>query len=211
MDKITYQLRQKAINEEFDYTFLKSLLSSYQNPRDKITRMLKNGEILRIKKGLYVFGPNLRKTPYSKEVLANLIYGPSYLSLEYALAFYNLIPERVETVTSVTNKKNKVFQTSVGLFTYQYLENTRYQVGLTLLRRDATHSVLIATKEKALADLLFLKGPKHFNNKNDLKLFLTENLRMEIADLKKMSKTRLRAIATAYKDDIINLLLELLK
>ena len=55
-----------------------------------------------MKKGLYVFGENNRQRPYSREILANLMYGPSYISLEYALQHYGLIPERVEALTSVT-------------------------------------------------------------------------------------------------------------
>jgi len=71
-------------------------------PRDKISDLLKKGTIIRVKKGLYVFGEDNRKKPYSKEILANLIYGPSYISLDYALQYHGLIPERVEAVTSVT-------------------------------------------------------------------------------------------------------------
>jgi len=55
-------------------------------PRDRVTALLRDGHILRVKKGLYV--KNDRKEPFSREILANLIDGPSYLSLEYALAYH---------------------------------------------------------------------------------------------------------------------------
>ena len=61
------------------------------------------------KKGLYIFGKSVALQPYSKEVLANLIYGPSAISLSYALSYYGLIPERVHIVTSITNNRIKTF------------------------------------------------------------------------------------------------------
>ncbi len=210
MNTLIQNIRQNSINEEFDYSFLKSFLKEYSHPRDKITRMLKHSEIVRVKKGLYVFGPDFRKTPYVKELLANLIYGPSYISLEYALAFYHLIPERVEIVTSITNKRNKIFKTPVGLFTYQYLKNDCYGVGTTLLNLDTTHVVLMATQEKALADLLFFKNLKHIKTTKELLVFLTENLRIELSSLKKFNKKRFKQIAEVYQNPIINLLLEII-
>src|SRR5205085_9208942 len=103
-----------AQREEIDYQFLLSLLLEYARPREKISAWLKSGELIRVKKGLYIFGPQVAQGPYSPEVLANLIYGPSAISLNYALSFYGLIPERVTTITSITNKRNKQFSTAVG-------------------------------------------------------------------------------------------------
>lgn len=88
-------VRKLAEREEIDYQFLLSTLSEYARPRDKISEWLKSGDLIRVKKGLYVFGEHIALTPYSHEILANLIYGPSAISLSYALAFYGLIPERV--------------------------------------------------------------------------------------------------------------------
>src|SRR5262245_31791812 len=115
------EIRKSVVNEEIDYLLLTSLLKQYKRPRDKITQLLKSGALIRVKKGLYIFGSRYAKKPYILETLANLIYGPSYISLEYALAFYGMIPERVEVLTSVTNKRDKIFKTPVGLFTYRYL------------------------------------------------------------------------------------------
>jgi len=206
---LTQKIRLNAVNEEFDYSFLLSCLSEYQQPRDKISRLLKNADILRVKKGLYVFGPDYRQKPYSKEVLANLIYGPSYISLESALAFYHLIPERVEILTSITNKRNKVFHSPVGTFTYQYLQTAIYNIGVNLVHLDATHAILIATPEKAIADCLHFKKFKCMKTKNDLRLFLETNLRLDMSCLKTLHKTRLQKIAVTYQDPVINLLLEL--
>ena len=171
-------IRNLSLIEEFDYNFLKSTLAGYKHPRVKINEMLKGGNIIRVKKGLYVFGKELAKQPFSKETLANLIYGPSYISLEYALAFYDLIPERVEVVTSVTNKRKKIFNTPVGHFSYRYIHPAIYAYGVTLFELDDYHSILIACKEKAVADVLYFN--EQFENESRLETFLLENLRLEV-------------------------------
>ena len=112
-------LRHSVDSDVFDYQQLTDCLTDYAKPRDKIRAMLKAGEIIRVKKGLYVFGEGQRRRPWAREVLANLIYGPSYISLDYALSHYGFIPERVEVVTSVTAARSRRFETPLGLFTYR--------------------------------------------------------------------------------------------
>ena len=110
------ELRRSIPGEEFDYQSLLGALKGYERPRDKITALFRRGVIIRVKKGIYVFGQRYARRPFSREVLANMIYGPSYVSLDYALHYYGLIPERVEAVTSVSVGRNRRFTTPVGLF-----------------------------------------------------------------------------------------------
>ena len=113
MSNTTYSaaiLRQKIDLDVFDYQVLLDVLAGYGKPRDKITRLLMSGEIVRVKKGLYCFGEAFRRSPICREYLANLIYGPSYVSLDYALRLHGLIPERVEAVTSVTTRRSRGFE-----------------------------------------------------------------------------------------------------
>lgn len=84
LDALT--LREAIPNEEFDYLMLCHALAPYKAPRQKIHDLLKAGTITRVKKGLYVFPPRLNREPICPETLANQIYGPSCLSLEYALS-----------------------------------------------------------------------------------------------------------------------------
>jgi hypothetical protein len=79
---------------EFDYNLLLHALRDYKKPRDKIRGLTRDKDIIRVKKGLYVLGNDYNK-PYNRFVLANLIYGPSYITGQTALAFWNMIPERV--------------------------------------------------------------------------------------------------------------------
>ncbi len=193
-------IRKASLIEEIDYNFLKSVLGNYKQPRVKINELLKHGKLIRVKKGLYVFGKQLANQPYSKETLANLIYGPSYISLEYALAFYGLIPERSEAVTSITNKKNKLFKTPVGIFSYRYIRPEIYSYGITLYARDEYHSILIACKEKVIADMLYFNEP--LETELRLKTYLFENLRFEPESLTTLNLTMLKNLAELYGHNV---------
>src|SRR6202008_2894394 len=117
----------KSQSEEIDYTFVMDCLKDYKSPRAKLTGLLQKGDLIRVKKGIYLFGPEYRKGPYSPEVLANKIYGPSYVSREYALAYYGLIPEYVVEVTSISTKRARNFDTPMGRFSYARLPSKLYQ------------------------------------------------------------------------------------
>ncbi|EFK96155.1 conserved hypothetical protein [sediment metagenome] len=197
-------IRQKAIVEEIDYNFLTSCLSGYSNPRDKIARLIKSGAIIRVKKGLYVFGPKYSRQPFSRETLANLIYGPSYISLEYALSFYGMIPERVEMVTSVTSKRNKLFKTPAGIFSYAYITPTKYNIGITQISLDEAHNIIIATKEKALADKI--DRTKGINSADKMQKYILEDLRIDINEFKNLDTRLLKAISGAYMSPSVNIL-----
>ena len=202
-------LINKAVSAEFDYNLLSDCLSNYKRPRNQITKLLKNKDIIRVKKGLYVFGPQIKDKIYSKEILANLIYGPSYISLEYALAYYGLIPEKVETLTSITNKRNKKFHTPVGTFSYQYLPSEKYYLGITQIKIDAKRMVFFATREKALIDKIYKE--KNIKTKEHLKAYLVANLRIDLEEFKKLKLMSLRDMQKVYKNKIIKLLIELLE
>ena len=178
----------------FDYQYLMDLLKSYSSPRDKISRMIKKKEIIQVKKGLYVLSPDFG-TRINLRSLANLIYGPSYISLEYALSYWGLIPEKVEEITSMTNKRNKIFQTPVGTFSYKYLENSKYSVGIERIP-DETGAFLIASKEKAICDRLAMI--KDVNSK-EMAVCLQEELRLDMDELPGLDIALIREIARVYK------------
>ncbi len=182
--------------EEVDYNYLKSVLSGYKNERVKINDMLHKKEIIRVKKGLYVLGEPYAKTPFYLETLSNLIYGPSYISLEYALSFYGMIPERTETVTAVTNKRNKVFNTPVGCFTYRFIRAGLYPYGITMINLDEKHNIIIASREKAMADILYFNN--RLNNVSEMESFLFQDLRMDEKELKKLRRNDIRFLAKKY-------------
>lgn len=195
----TIHIRRQVEREEFDYPLLTHVLSPYAAKRQKIHGLLKSGEIVRVKKGLYVFGDDYRRAPVCKETLANLIYGPSCVSLESALSYYGLIPERVHHVTSVTAAKDKQFDTPLGSFTYKHLHPKRYSAGVNLVWIDALHPVFLATPEKALADYLVVHKIRHLKLPQDAQIFLEDDLRIDRVHWSKIDVSKLFGLNQIYK------------
>lgn len=194
-------LRKIIGREEFDYQSLMSALSSLKAPHMKIRELLKKQVIIRVKKGLYVFGPQYAQEPYSRELLANLIYGPSYLSFESALASHGLIPEVAVEVTSVTPKRNRQFSTPVGRFSYRYLHPERYLLGVFRKPIRTNEFVFMATVEKALVDYLSLRVKKWDSRSDDFSELLYDDLRID-RDLllSKFRKREFQKISRQYPD-----------
>jgi hypothetical protein len=201
-------LLKKAPSEEFDYGFVMDCLNEYRNPRVKLNHLLKIKALVRIKKGIYIFGKNFARQPYSSEVLANMIYGPSYVSLEWACQYYRLIPEKVTTVTSITTQRTKYFQTPLGLFTYDHLSLEAFTEGVTLIRLSEQQQALMATKEKALADLLVVRRGR-FASKKHFKETLFEDLRVERDDLDSLNLDLLKSIQKARPHSAIEYLIQI--
>ncbi len=184
-----------------DYVSLMSLLKDYKAPHRKITGLLKHGDLIRVKKGLYVLGEQYRSGAISRYLLANLIYGPSYLSQEYALQFYGLIPERVHTVTSMVTKRNKCFDTPLGVFQYTYLNQKQFSVGVDRLLLQGDIPVLMASPEKAVCDSI--KQCRDLKTMKALRQYLFENMRLEKADLQELDGARLEKIVSLYHNPVI--------
>jgi hypothetical protein len=178
----------------FDYSYLMHLLKDYNSPRDKISRMIKKEEIIQVKKGLYVLSPEFGNL-INHKVLANLIYGPSYISLEYALSYRGLIPEKVEEITSMTNKRNKVFKTPVGTFSYKYLHNSIFSKGIERIS-DEDGAFLIASKEKAICDRLASVKDLEVD---EMPEFFEHDLRLDMDVLPELDTELVREIEQVYK------------
>jgi len=191
-------LRQSISREEFDYQALMASLSEYANPSDKVSRLLRQGEIIRVKKGLYVFGDRLRKRMFSRELLANLIYGPSFVSLEWALSFHGLIPERVETITSVTTRRPKTFTTPVGIFKYRQSPINAFHLGIDRIE-EGDVAFLIASPERALADTIRDNRGYSIRTIGDAERYLFEDLRIERSGFELLSPHILEDIADALR------------
>ena len=195
-----FQLRKMIQNEEFDYHLLCQALASYSGIRQKINEWLKRKVIIRVKKGLYVFGPEYSNNPICKETLANLIYGPSAISLEYALSYHGFIPERVETVTSITPKRDKNFSTPIGNFTYRYLAMHKYPHSIQQSWFDNNHTFLIASPEKALCDYVALNKIPTLKNPNETKIFLESDLRIDKTKWKQFKIRSLKELNKFYNN-----------
>lgn len=199
------QIRRTTVLEEIDYNLVTGCLQDYASPRDIITRMLNAGELIRVKKGLYVFGKLYANHPFSLEILANMIYGPSYISREYALSFYGIIPEAAYEIMSMCCTRNKIFETPVGRFSYRYLNKDRYTIGVQRIEiRDGVYAN-IATPEKALADMIYSRN-ENILDEAELSLTLTEDYRIDISEIAKLRVTVMEKIAGRYNNPTISLL-----
>jgi predicted transcriptional regulator of viral defense system len=203
-------LRRRIGREEFDYQALMAALSEYASPRDRVTALLRRGEIIRVKKGLYVFGDELRHRPFSLQLLANLIYGPSFVSLDSALSFHGLIPERVDAVTSVTTKRPKAFATPVGSFIYRQSPRDSFHLGMDRVESGDV-AFLIATPERALADKVRDDRRNGLETRTDAARYLFDDLRIERSDFEQMDAGDLSRLAGALRSRKVALCASLLR
>ena len=168
-------------------------LKDYVNPTAKIRRLVANGDLIHIVRGLYETNPNI-----PGYYLATIIYGPSYLSFEFALSYYSLIPETVYNFTSATfeKKKAKQYETPYGLFTYRDVPSEVYPYGI-VLKTEEGYGFQIATPEKAICDQLYKISP--LKNRKELKDLLFEDLRIDKEEFFNLNTKELVQIASLYR------------
>lgn len=109
---------------------LLDLLKEYKRPHDKIDELVKQQVLVQIKRGLYIPGTKLNIAPPEPLLIANHLYGPSYISLDTALSHWGLIPERVYEISSVTTNSSKMYKTVVGRFSYRNMPLPYYSFGI---------------------------------------------------------------------------------
>lgn len=143
----------------FSRTELDVWVGGTSNRRDALLRRaMAAGEVVRVRRGLYVLGPPYQKQKPDPLVLAQHVYGPSYISMESALAFHSWIPEAVYTVASVSMNRSRVFETPVGRFEYVRVPQHCFYVGVERIELpDRQGTVLMADPLKALADLVYAR------------------------------------------------------
>ncbi len=205
------ELRSRIPGSYFDYQKLKSALKESTHERRLIGQLIKKGHLIRVKKGLYVWGTKVSNILLSKEVLANLIYGPSYVSLEYALSHYGLIPERVDTVTSVTPKRKKIFETPIGSFTYEVIHSGCFPWGVNLQKLDQKTTYMMASPEKALLDMIALRVSASDLSSSGVESFLSEDMRIDLDEFQKLNQKKIIELASYYKQPSVKNFLNYLK
>lgn len=194
-----------------DYAVLRSLFSDYRFPRNKIAHLEQTGKIIRLKRGMYVVSPNISKQLLSVELVANHIYGPSYVSMESALRYYGLIPEKVHTIRSMTANRSRIFENPVGNFKYITVSDSYYSIGINQQSVENKYTFLIATPEKALCDMITATPQLRIQSEKALITYLEEDLRFEMSGLDHMNIAIIRkCINTGKKKEVLKLLLKLL-
>jgi len=148
-------------------------------PQKKIQALEKSGELIRLRRGLYIVNPELSGKAISGPLCANQIYGPSYVSLHWALRWYGLIPEKVFHMTSVTTKTSKTFETSLGYFYYYKVNKDYFNIGIRMVKENGA-SYLMASPEKALCDLILYDRHLPDRSVKGLLRYLEDDLRLDM-------------------------------
>ncbi len=188
------------------------ILTDYKRPNDKISELMKEGELIAVRRGLYVPGPEADLSLPEPFLIANHLRGPSYVSLETALSYWNLIPERVYEVSSVTIKTSKKYKTPVGRFSYQHLPSPYYSFGIKSLQLSEKQHVLIASPEKALCDKVVLTSGITLRSIKQTRDFLLEDLRMDDEILRTLDVSLIQSWADdAPKQNSIKMLAKTLQ
>lgn len=179
---------------------IKLNLQEYSNKDTKICREVKNGNLIKIINGLYETDSNI-----NGYLLAGSIYGPSYLSFDFALYYYGLIPEKVTAFTSATfdKKKKKMYENQFGVFLYRDVPSNVYPLGINLIEENG-YIYQIATPEKALCDKLYTLSP--IKNMSELENVLYNDLRIDIDELYKFNVQDLEEISNSYHSTNVDLL-----
>ena len=194
------EIRKHISTSVFSHEILESILmDEVSNVNAKIAYMVNKGELIRLKKGLYALGKDYQTTSIDTISLANILYAPSYVSFDYALSYYGLIPERVYEITSATMRMKKEFATPLGRFTYKPVPLSAYALGIDWLYDDSNGGKLIATSEKALCDKIRSDRGIGRLSQQKLRDYLEFDLRIDMGLLYTLDAELIMAIATAYK------------
>ena len=185
----------------YDYSTLKNKYSEYSNLNQKLSIETKKGKLIRIRRGLY--SDNLKE---DAPIVANVCYGPSYISFEYALYHYGLIPEFVSMYTSAcyNKKNNKSYITQNVTFEYRSIPNDAFPYGIMYEKNEMGLRYKIASKEKALCDILYSKYP--VRSIKDLKILLFEDLRIDENEFYKLDFNSIIELAPLYHSNSLNTL-----
>ena len=187
------------------------LLTDYQSPNDKISELLKSNELIAIRRGLYITGTKTDLPTPSPFLIANHLRGPSYVSLESALSYWNMIPERAYEISSVTIKSSKLYKTPVGRFSYRQLNTPYYSYGIKYLEYSPKQTVLIASPEKALCDKVVLTPKIYLRSIRQTREFLMEDLRIDSEVLKTLDTNLMESwITYAPKKSSLKMLIKTL-
>lgn len=195
-----------------DFSTISNAIGDYRAPKDKISKLEKAGRYIRLKKGLFVLAPEYSKMNISKELIANHLLGPSYISMESALAYYGIIPERVYTTRSVTIKRKKTFTNPIGKFEFLTVPTDYFPIGIKTEIIDNSFAFLIGTPEKALCDLILTTSNLRIQSEKAMFEYLNEDLRIDLS-LNPFTNLAIieKCIETGRKKRELGILHELLK
>jgi len=182
--------------------FTHEMLSAFLEPsisqvNIKIANLVNNGDLIRLKRGIYYLGKKYQSTPIDHISISNMLYTPSYVSFDYALSYYGMIPERVSEMTAATLNHPKLFETPMGRFSYKHIPKEAYALGVDWLFDEINGGKLIATPEKALCDKIRYDRGIGSMTQEQMRDYLLYDLRLERLEL--LDSALILCIAQAYR------------
>jgi len=189
------------------YSYLVDFYDSYANPKDKIARECGRGTFTKLKQGIYVTRAALEEG-IPMGLIANRLYGPSYISFAYALRLYSLIPEDVPNPTSATfcRRRKKRFDTSLCSFYYRDVPARAYPEEI-VYRQTGRWRFLSASPEKALCDEL--STVTGIRSKKAMRALLFDDLRIDESGFEKLDRHRIVRLVPLYASPTLDMLLSL--
>lgn len=171
-----------------DTEILLAGVSDTKAAKVQISRWQKSGKLIQVKRGIYVLAEPYRKIDVYEPHIAALLKKPSYISLEKALEYHDLIPEAVTVYTSVTTKRPGKFVSKLGTFDYKHIKDSLFWGYDSVSVNKQT--AFIASPEKALLDFFYLKGVKISYE------YLDE---MRLQNTEKINASKLSKLAAKFK------------
>ena len=199
MQTLTNQLIRTGLGDRIltDHQLKRLVEGTDQRRHHLVNRAVKNGELVRLRRGLYVLANELRDHPVHPFAVAQMLVPGSYVSLETALAFHGWIPEAVYTTASIVpGRKTKEFRhEQLGLFTFYPLAIQQGSF-LELVRRveASGQSFLVAEPLRALMDLVCLRKVEWQGLE-----WIDRGLRVDADALNQVTEAELRTMKTVYK------------
>jgi hypothetical protein len=191
---------------------LYSLYSDQKRPDRKVPELEQKELIIRVIRNLYVVSPKVHNLKISTELVANHLYRPSYVSLETALSYYGMIPERVYAIRSMTTKRAKTFTTPLGNFDYKTISTDYFSIGIRQEILQNQYAFLIATPTKALCDMIVATPNLRLQSVKAMQNYLIEDLRIDFDVLKTLDKDIVnQCIEVGKKKNELKLLFDFLE
>lgn len=150
-----------------------------RKPGQKLGLLERNGDIIRLKRGLYVCSKKVSGKTISLELVANRLLTPSYVSMSTALRYYGFIPEAVYVTQSITTKEPREYETPIGRFLFTHIKKEAFNIGIHNVEENG-YSFLIASPEKALCDLIAQTPSLFLRYRKEALAYLEEDIRFDM-------------------------------
>lgn len=192
--RLLEHIQERLPQDHFSKVELDNLLSGSEDSRcGLVKRAVANGELLRLRRGFYCLASRYQRHPLNLFVLAQRIYGPSYITAESALSYHGWIPEAVPAITSATTKRARDFKTPIGFFSYRRVLSVPFYTGV---HRESSEgdSFFMASPLKALLDFVFIYKKEWKGIKP-----LLQSLRIDEEHLMRLQPDELKDLAGSYR------------